>query len=72
MKHTQIRLEGNQWLVNSVPTHEGRLRDEGAVCRAVDETCGWMLDNGWGNVVIEIDTPRKRAFFDLLREVTGA
>ena len=39
-----------------------RLRDEAAVCRAVEETCGWVLREGWGNVVIEInnecDVPR--------------
>ena len=39
-----------------------RLRDEAAVCRAVEETCGWVLQEGWGNVVIEInnecDVPR--------------
>ena len=32
-----------------------RLRDEAAVCRAVDETCGWVLQEGWRNVVIEIN-----------------
>ena len=32
-----------------------RLRDEAAVCRAVDETCRWVLENGWRNVVIEIN-----------------
>ncbi|HAL47822.1 MAG: hypothetical protein FI707_08575 [SAR202 cluster bacterium] len=32
-----------------------RLRDEAAVCRAVDETCGWLLDGGHTNVVIEIN-----------------
>ena len=32
-----------------------RLRDEAAVCRAVEETCGWVLQEGWGNVVIEIN-----------------
>jgi hypothetical protein len=39
-----------------------RLRDEAAVGRAVDEVCGWVLDEGLGNVVIEIanecDIPR--------------
>ena len=39
-----------------------RLRDEAAVSRAVDETCGWVLRQGWKNVVIEInnecDVPR--------------
>ncbi len=39
-----------------------RLRDEAAVCRAVEETCGWVLQEGWRNVVIEInnecDVPR--------------
>ena len=39
-----------------------RLRDEAAVCRAVEETCGWVLQRGWRNVVIEInnecDVPR--------------
>ena len=39
-----------------------RLRDEAAVCRAVEETCGWVLREGWRNVVIEInnecDVPR--------------
>ena len=32
-----------------------RLRDEAAVCRAVEETCGWVLREGWRNVVIEIN-----------------
>ena len=32
-----------------------RLRDEAAVCRAVEETCGWVLQEGWRNVVIEIN-----------------
>ncbi len=32
-----------------------RLRDEAAVCRAVDETCQWVLENGWRNVVVEIN-----------------
>ena len=32
-----------------------RLRDERAVRRAVDEACGWLLDQGYTNVVIEID-----------------
>ena len=39
-----------------------RLRDEAAVCRAVEETCGWVLQQGWRNVVIEVnnecDVPR--------------
>ena len=39
-----------------------RLRDEAAVRRAVEETCGWVLQEGWRNVVIEInnecDVPR--------------
>ena len=39
-----------------------RLRDEAAVCRAVEEACGWLLQQGWRNVVIEInnecDVPR--------------
>jgi hypothetical protein len=32
-----------------------RLRDEGAVRRAVDGACGWILDHGYTNVVIEIN-----------------
>ena len=32
-----------------------RLESEAAVCRAVDETCRWVLENGWRNVVIEIN-----------------
>jgi len=39
-----------------------RLRDEAAVVRAVDEACGWVLDQAFTNVVIEIanecDIPR--------------
>ena len=39
-----------------------RLRDEAAVRRAVEETCGWLLQEGWRNVVIEVnnecDVPR--------------
>ena len=39
-----------------------RLRDEAAVRRAVEETCGWVLQEGWRNVVIEVnnecDVPR--------------
>lgn len=32
-----------------------RLRDEAAVRRAVDEACGFVLDRGFENVLIEID-----------------
>jgi hypothetical protein len=32
-----------------------RLGDETAVRRAVDEACGFVLDRGFGNVLIEID-----------------
>lgn len=32
-----------------------RLLDEQAVVRAVDEAVGWVLDKGYGNVLIEID-----------------
>lgn len=32
-----------------------RLRDESAVLRAVDEACGWLLDQRHGNVVVEIN-----------------
>jgi hypothetical protein len=32
-----------------------RLRDEAAVRRAVDEACGFVLDRGFSNVLIEID-----------------
>ena len=32
-----------------------RLAGESAVCRAVDETCKWVLENGWRNAVIEIN-----------------
>lgn len=39
-----------------------RLLDEAAVTRAVDEACGWVLDGGHRNVVIEVanecDVPR--------------
>lgn len=32
-----------------------RLRDEAAVCQAVDAACGWVLEQGYTNVVIEIN-----------------
>ena len=32
-----------------------RLRNEHAVKRAVDEACGWLLDQGYTNVIIEIN-----------------
>ena len=32
-----------------------RLRDERAVRRGVDEGCGWLLDRGYTNVVLEIN-----------------
>jgi hypothetical protein len=32
-----------------------RLRDEAAVIRAVDETVGWVLDQGYRNVLVEIN-----------------
>jgi len=32
-----------------------RLRDEAAVLRAVDQTVGWVLDDGYRNVLIEIN-----------------
>ncbi len=32
-----------------------RLRDESAVRHAIDEACGWLLDQGYTNVVIEIN-----------------
>ena len=32
-----------------------RLRDEQSIRRAVDEICGWVLDQGYTNVVIEIN-----------------
>lgn len=39
-----------------------RLTDEAAVCRAVDEATQWVLQSGYGNVLIEInnetDVPR--------------
>ena len=38
-----------------------RLRDEAAVCRAVEETCGWVLQEGWRNVVVEIKQRVQRA-----------
>jgi hypothetical protein len=31
-----------------------RLADEAAVVRAVDNACGWLLDGGWRNVIVEI------------------
>lgn len=31
------------------------LSDEAAVLRAVDNAVGWVLDNGWTNVVIEVN-----------------
>lgn len=39
-----------------------RLRDEAAVCRAVDATTRWLLEGGWQNLLLEInnecDVPR--------------
>lgn len=32
-----------------------RLTDEAAVLRAVDETTRWVLENGWRNVIIEVN-----------------
>ena len=32
-----------------------RLKDEAAVCRAVDEATNWVLQSGYGNVLIEIN-----------------
>ena len=32
-----------------------RLTDEAAVCRAVDDATRWVLDSGYGNVLIEIN-----------------
>jgi hypothetical protein len=32
-----------------------RLRDEDAVCGAVNEACNWILDQGYSNVVIEVN-----------------
>ena len=32
-----------------------RLADEAAVCRAVDDATRWVLDSGYGNVLIEIN-----------------
>lgn len=32
-----------------------RLTDEAAVCRAVDEATNWVLQSGYGNVLIEIN-----------------
>ena len=32
-----------------------RLRDESAVCRAVDDATQWILESGYGNVLIEIN-----------------
>ena len=32
-----------------------RLEDENAVCRAVDEATRWILESGYGNVLIEIN-----------------
>jgi len=32
-----------------------RLRDEDAIRRAVEDTCGWVLEHGYTNVVIEIN-----------------
>jgi hypothetical protein len=31
-----------------------RVRDEAAVCRAVDAVTDWLLENGYGNVLVEI------------------
>ena len=31
-----------------------RLKDEGAIRKAVEESCGWVLEQGYTNVVIEI------------------
>lgn len=32
-----------------------RLRDEAAVCRAVDEATDWLLVGGWENAIVEIN-----------------
>ena len=32
-----------------------RLTDEAAVIRAVDSATGWVLENGWRNVIIEVN-----------------
>ena len=32
-----------------------RLVDESAVCRAVDDATRWVLESGYGNVLIEIN-----------------
>ncbi len=32
-----------------------RLADEAAVIRAVDQATAWVLDNGWRNVIIEVN-----------------
>ena len=32
-----------------------RLRDEQAVRRAVDEACGWLLDQDYSNVIVEVN-----------------
>jgi hypothetical protein len=32
-----------------------RLTDEAAVTRAVDQTTSWLLDKGWGHVLIEVN-----------------
>ncbi|MBI3974187.1 MAG: hypothetical protein HY332_23155 [Chloroflexi bacterium] len=39
-----------------------RLRDEAAVRRAVDGACGWILDRGYTNVVIEINNECNTAY----------
>jgi hypothetical protein len=50
-----------------------RLRDEKAVVRAVDEAVVWVLDKGYQSMPAKwgISSARKRAFFNLLREMTG-
>ena len=59
-----------------------RLRDERAVRRAVDEACGWVLEQGYANVVIEVnnecnvprydhDIMRPDRIHELIEQVSG-
>jgi hypothetical protein len=41
-----------------------RLADEAAVLRAVDETTRWVLDNGWRNVLIEVNNETNPRSYD--------
>jgi hypothetical protein len=45
-----------------------RLGDEAAVKRAVDNATGWILDNGWSNVIVEVNNECNVNFHqDILR-----